>query len=457
MGLFDWLAPVIGGLFGGKRRKAKKVSATTFAPTDAGDATPPKLLLADLAGDKKGEATDHLSEQLTAFQGWEVYRTRRPLQLPPEGNLVERLLVASDEGRHWVKEEGADILLWGELDIETIRLRFLPAIPSPDTQPGSFGLGDMLVLPANFTGGLERVLYVAVLAAVGPTYRGARTRIGEWLAESLQAVKGYVETSPPELNQEQHASILTCIGNGFAAHSRLGGSRKRLGHAIATYKLAKTKISPDTSPVPWAVMQSHLAAAHRAKGEVEKDPASLKAAAVVYSQTSDTLGRVANPYDWALAQLNLGMVLYKLAAMEGEPVYLEQSGKAFDEALSVYTKEKMPARWAEVTNLYGVVLMAQGEEGGDVPLEQAIKKFRKALEVRKRDRMPVLWAQTANNLGAACFALAKRNSEAGLLREAASCFEGAREVYEQTGAQKTAQIIAKNLSRVERLLDTRNG
>lgn len=71
--------------------------------------------------------------------------------------------------------------------------------------------------------------------------------------------------------------------------------------------------------------------------------------------------------------------------------------------------------------------------------------------------MPLLWAQTANNLGAACFSLAKRNAEAALLREASSCFEGAVEIYQTSGAAKKAEVIRNNLSRVERLLSARGG
>lgn len=140
----------------------------------------------------------------------------------------------------------------------------------------------------------------------------------------------------------------------------------------------------------------------------------------------------------------------------GRAAYLQEAGKAFEEALTVYTKEAMPARWAEVMNQYGVNLLALGEQvTGNTTLEMAVKKFRKVLEVRKRERAPQLWAQTANNLGAACFSLAKRNAAVALLREAMGCFEGAAEVYEQSGARQRAEVIKSNLQRVQRLLTAR--
>ena len=144
--------------------------------------------------------------------------------------------------------------------------------------------------------------------------------------------------------------------------------------------------------------------------------------------------------------------------MKGKPEYLQRAADAYEEALSVYDKNGAPARWAEVTNQYGVVLLALGEEmNADATLEKAVSSFRTAMKVRHKDKTPLLWAQTANNLGAACFALAKRNSQNALLREASDCFEGATEIYRQQGVTKQAQVIEKNLQRVRRLLQTRGG
>jgi tetratricopeptide (TPR) repeat protein len=450
---FGWLTGMFSGMGDKGRRKAKRVSQNTFAPSGAGAALPPKVLLVNLIEDPRGKVANHVIDSLNNFDGWDVYRIKQELEVPVEGTLAERLLAAAADGHMLMKEESADILLWGEVDGETLRLRFLPAIPSSDSQPGAFGLGDWLALPAQFGPELEEVLHVSVLATVGPTFRGARARLGERLGEKLQMVKVFLEAMPEGLTVEQQASILTCIGNGFGAHSRLGGGGKRLGHAITTYKLARARVSAETAPVAWAITQSHLGAALRSKGIKTKETAPLKAAAVIYRQIADTLGRGEHPNDWALAQLNLGQVLFKLAHMENQTAYYEESGKAHEEALSVYTKEKMPARWAEVTDNHGVVLMTLGEmANANATLEQAVTKLRKALGVRNRERFPEQWAQTANNLGAACFALGKRKSGATLLREAISCFEGAQEIFTESGATKRAAVIGKNLTRVERVL-----
>jgi len=450
-----------------RRRKPKRrgpsverVSGANFAPTGTEGAGGPQVLLADLNGDKGGGATAQISEALSRCDGLEVFRANRPLKLPSGNNIVQQLLGAAEEGRGWMLDQAADLLIWGDSQDGASRLRFLPMVPSADNLPGAVGLGDTLELPPGFGEDYVPVLHAAALAAVGPTFKGSRGRIAEQLGPVLQGSRGFIEGAPADLPAAQHVSILTTLGNAFAAHYQLGGGAKKLTNAGAVYRMALKKISAEDNPEAWAVAQSHYAAVLKAQGEGKSDDATeyLKQAAVAYQKITESLSRVAHPYDWALAHINHGLVLYRLSGRSGRASYLQEACKAFEEALTVYTKEAMPARWAEVTNQYGVILLAMGEQvTGNATLEQAVKRFRQALEIRKRDRAPLLWAQTANNLGAACFFLAKRNAEAALLREASACFEGSVEIYESQGAGKKAEVIRNNLSRVERLLSARGG
>jgi len=442
-----------------KKKGAERVSASTFAPDGLGGHSDiPKILIADLEKDSDGHMTALVADTLSHSGEFEVFRAKKTLKLGKKGALVDQLFSAFEEGRGWLMEEGADLLLWGESGGGSSTIRFIPAIPVSDSQPGAFGMGDALVLPSSLGSGLDAALIVSVFGAIGSGYRGSRGRLGEALNKYLGDVKHLVQQRPDGMGAGPYAALLTSIGNAFAAHFALGGGVKRLSHASAAYKIAIKQVKPEESPVIWALAMSHLAATLRARGDQEKDEDVLKEAAASYGRITDSLSRVDQPFDWALAQVNKGLVLYRIGALTGRAAYYQDASKGFEEALGVYTKELMPGKWAEVTNQYGVVLMALGElVTGNVTLELAVKRFRMALEIRKRERVPLLWAQTANNLGAASFGLAKRNSDISLLREAVSCFEGAAEVYTESGDQKKAAIITNNLSRVQRLLTTRGG
>ena len=146
-----------------------------------------------------------------------------------------------------------------------------------------------------------------------------------------------------------------------------------------------------------------------------------------------------------------------MGAISGKKAYFQETSKLYEEALCIYTIERTPGKWAEVSNSYGMVLLALGEQAGtDAPLDSAIKNFRASLGARRRESVPLLWAQTINNLGAACFALAKRNSDPALLRECVACFGEAIEVYTKSGETKRSAVIENNLSKAKRLLSVAN-
>jgi tetratricopeptide (TPR) repeat protein len=440
-----------------KSSAAERVSGSNFAPTGGGDGVgDPKVLLANLADDSGGAVTDRLSEIFSSCDALEVYRTNKPIKQTNDTDIVRRLLVAVDKGREWLFKQQADILVWGEVEGDNVRLRFVPKIPCTDTLPGAFGLGDTLELPDSLLEQSAPVIQSVVLAAVGPTFSGMKSRVATALGQAMQGAREMAQSQPEEMSPEQHATILTGLGNAFSTQYRLTKGAKNLESAISVYRTAAKKIIPEANPEIWAVAQSHFATALKARGTIDKNEDALKEAAVAYQKITETLGRDTHRYDWALAHTNHGLVLYRLSMRTGRAAYLQEACKAFDEALTVYTKETMPARWAEAMNQYGVILLALGEQvTGNVTLEMAVKKFRKVFEVRKRERAPQLWAQTANNLGAACFSLAKRNAEVALLREAQVYFEGAIEVYQQSGGTKRADVIKSNLARVERLLSAR--
>ena len=456
---------ILGMFSPGKSAKpsaaVRRRSQGSFVPSDVAEEPAAVILVADLDGDTGNKETARLEELLGEREELKVSRLAKKLKLSGQGGLLEKLTAAAERGRQQLAAAGADILIWGEVTErgDGVVLRLLPAASDVDGKPGSFGLGNTLELPAGFSGPLADILCATVLAAVGPVKAGDRQRLYTTLEAVLEKVNGLVETLPAGLGADRETSVLTCLGNAFAALWRLSAGEGRLERATQAYAAAIEKITlPHEKPLTWALTQNHLAAALEALGERDKDPAPFEAAAASYRSVAGILSSSAHANDWALAHTRLGMALYRQAAITGRAATLQDSVEAFNTSLGVYTRAAMPGRWAEVTNQLGVAYMALGEQvGGTKPLEQSVAAFRSALEVRGREATPLLWAQTANNLGAATFSLAKRNNEIGLLNEASACFEGAIEVYAQHDRPKIVTVIKKNLHRVQRLLETRRG
>ncbi|NQU60682.1 MAG: hypothetical protein HQ512_06100 [Rhodospirillales bacterium] len=455
MAMFGWLASLTARL---KKGGSERLSEKTFAPSGPGLERAPKIVLARLVHDKGAAVHQHLGKLLVEISGVEVFRRKETLTLPDGiADPVEQLFQAAEEGAAWLQEEAGDILVWGEIDKEGNRLT-LRLLPAPGGDGDTPGVGETLEIPADFGDAFETLIKAAVIGVFGPTFKGARAGLGETLGGYLEQTALLIESPPPGLSDAQAVSIFNVIGNIFVAYSNMGGGPKQLSPAVKAYKEAEKRVAKDSQPLVWARIQNNLAAVLMVRGQKEKEAKHLRSAALIYSTIAAHLSPSAHTNDWAGAQTNLAKSLYVLAGAEAKPEYMERAVEAYEAVLGVYDQTRMPGRWAEVTNQYGVLLLAMGEEmGGREALERAVEKFRAAMKVHNRERAPLLWAKTANNLGAACFALAKRNSQNTLLREASDCFEGATAIYREQGIPKQAQVIEKNMHRVQRLLTTRGG
>ena len=416
------------------------------------------VMIADLDGEGGSVVADRLADLLATSQGIATARRHEALRLTGPGGSVDKLIAAAEQGRAWLHDLPADLLVWGELSAETntVLYRFLPAYAEPDGAVGAFGLGDVLDLPIAPGRVGEQVIVATILAAAVRAKVGPKAPAVGALRGVLADTPDLAENSLATLTPAQGASVLLGQGHAFAADLRCGGADDRLEKATACYRAATGRITALTDPLLWGVAENHRAAALIALAERDENSSPLTEAATAYRAVIEALPRVEFPIDWALAQVRLGGTLFRLGRMAGKPQHYREAAAAYEQALTVFTSAAHPLRWSELMNHYGVLLIALGEHlSGTAALEQAVMVFRKSLDVRRREAMPLLWAQTAVNLGTAAFALAKRNGDGAALRESAACFEGAIEIYAQNGQGKTVGTLQKNLQRVQRLIETR--
>jgi tetratricopeptide (TPR) repeat protein len=123
---------------------------------------------------------------------------------------------------------------------------------------------------------------------------------------------------------------------------------------------------------------------------------------------------------------------------------LKKSVDAYKNALTEWTRERVPLSWASTFNNLGTVLRLLGEtRKGPRTLEQSVAAFQNALTERTRERVPQEWALTQNNLGAALQSLGKRQGDPKLLAEAVTAYENAlKEVTRERTAMGWAMTLA---------------
>ena len=168
-------------------------------------------------------------------------------------------------------------------------------------------------------------------------------------------------------------------------------------------------------------------------GERESGTKNLKKAVAAFNEALEVYTRERVPLDWAMAQNNLGAALVALSKLESRTENLEKAVAAFNEALKERIRQRVPLQWAETQNNLGAALQTLGERESETEnLEKAVAAFNEALKEHTRERVPLEWAATQNNLGAALWTLGKRESGTEYLEKAVAAFDKALKLKECT-------------------------
>ena len=268
----------------------------------------------------------------------------------------------------------------------------------------------------------------------------ALARLGErqsGTARLEEAVASY-RAALTERTQERvpldWAMTLHNLGNALRMlgerESGLKESTRRLEEAVASYRAALTEGRQDRVPLQWAAMQDNLGCALSRLGERDSGTARLEEAVAAHhaALTKRTQERV--PLDWAVTQNNLGAALAALGERENETARLEAAVAAYRAALTEIVQERVPFDWAMTQNNLGNALVRLGErESGQMEsirrLEEAVASYRAALTEWTQERAPLKWAVTQSNLGAALAALGERENETARLEAAVPTYRAA--------------------------------
>ena len=193
-------------------------------------------------------------------------------------------------------------------------------------------------------------------------------------------------------------------------------------------------------------------------GERESGPDSLEQAVAAYEAALQVYARERVPLDWATAQSNLGAALAVLGERESGPDRLGQAVAAYEAALQVYTRERVPLAWAATQNNLGSALQILGKrESGTARLEQAVAAYEAALREHTRERVPLDWATTQNNLGNVLRTLGERESGTARLEQAVAAYEAALQERTRARVPLAWAMTQNNLGNALAVLGEREG
>jgi CHAT domain-containing protein len=121
---------------------------------------------------------------------------------------------------------------------------------------------------------------------------------------------------------------------------------------------------------------------------------------VAYEQTLTVMTKDSLPTVWAETTMNLATA-YTNRIKGDRAENIERAIDAYEQALTVRTKDNLPFKWALTTNNLAGAYYSRIKGDRAENIERAINAFEQALTVRKQDNLPIEWAQTTNNLAIA--------------------------------------------------------
>lgn len=125
-----------------------------------------------------------------------------------------------------------------------------------------------------------------------------------------------------------------------------------LEHAMALLREALKGIQPDSYPLQWSRTTSALAFSYANRLEGSRHDNS-DAAIRLYKSVLAVLSKELSERDWAYAMAGLGNAYIDKALAEGS-AYYKNAREYLNAALTVYTREKEPLKWAETTNALAI-------------------------------------------------------------------------------------------------------
>ena len=416
------------------------------------------VLVPEFKGDRDAGFTNRVIETLKSAKMLNIAADDISLNAPGDQPSVPKLVAFQNEVRVILEDKNADLMIYGEVLRNGLRLRMISSVVPPEGRPDEFGFSDALLVPHNFGVELANLIYASVLAAALPAKMKHRKTLAPYIIGAAQQSMKLLEALPDGLDVDQIGTIYTYLGVTSACVWRLQNKSTGLTAAVTAYEKAAREGPKELAPLVMAELKIRLGVALQELSAIKDDADMFGDALDAFETVTSTLNPNSYAREWGLAYICLGTAYLARGNKEVAVDDCDRASSAFDAALKVFTKEKDLPRWLEVMTLKGTALMTAGTINVGVrELEEAADVLREVLAARKRVTQPSLWAQTSNGLGSAVFALAKRTQNKDSLNEAIACFDGALSVYEELRQAVAIGIVRKNQQRAYRLRETMAG
>ena len=448
-GLINMLSKLVGQMF------APRLPHLTEMPTAAVGLRPFVVLLAALEGDVGNDSRASLIQALAGRAGIITKSLSTPVTLQEPATSIT-LAMALVKARQVLASEHADLVVWGGMVAEGMRIYFTPG-SGDESRPTGFALASRMELPRLLDPTMADLFHSVVVSSLEATTPAQREMISQLVPAAAGVLDVVTKRLPSGLTPRQQASLMIACGHIAWATGVVSGQLDWLEKADAAYQAAQRRLlAKDKIPTDDAMLLRHRAGVLMAKAEKLATEKAWDEAIAAYRDSITALPRVSFPTEWANEQNRLGLALYRYDLKMARTDLLAEAIDAFRAALQIYTYAEHPRRWAEIMHNLAQALQVYGDQSKDVGmLNRTIEACRAILQVRTRETDPLGWSSTMNTLGTCLFLRDKHAGKSEGLEEAGNALRAAADTWRICGAVKMAAVAEKNLGHIQRLITQR--
>jgi len=408
----------------------------------------------------KVQALQQIIAPLSERAGVTIRFVEKSFAPQPNGTIEERYAPLVEKGRALLKEEDADLLMWGILESQSqaIRWSFLSAIAG-GANLGTPSMVESMLVPFEPEPIVLDVLFATLFAATQPHHPTQAMKIGEHLLKAVDPLTKISTAFKPRLTSPEVK--VSVMGMGAVVLANIARRAKDLdwyGPARQVFDTWENLVEKDKTPLDWALVKNHhgwlfeeLANQADEADVLEHIEKSLS----IFNDVCSVFTQGNYPQEWAAVQMRMAGTCARIGRQRTDPDYLQRAMRLYKQSQKVYNQHVYPLNWADSMTKMARVMMLHGQMvKGAQSLEQAGVAFQAALKVYEEDKYPAQWASTQNNLGATLFALAKRDPRTPeWLVHALMCFQNARGYYEEQRKNQLVHVIDKNIAKAQELKD----
>lgn len=414
------------------------------------------ILILRIAGDDSvGSFQSRLVSSLNAELASIAARQRIEVWADDESVDEKRGLDESHKAARGVGEKrNALLLIWGN---KVDDIRFFPRITIVRQSNKLQLIGERTLSVQDIhdvalpTETVTKPVYLAYFVSGYSLFERQDYRIALEYFEAAQSLKQATDKEAADLqyclgtchSTLVRGGLVEAFGRGFTTVGKGEAIQAHVKAAIDNLALAASYYAQTTNLKYFAAAQVNLGAVYADRGDLKE---AMAANSVVLERCTEK----DCPYEWAVAQLNLGVAYFRLGTGDREE-NLKRAMAACQAALRVFNEKDFPGEWALTQNNLGAAYLYLNSHDRVANIKLAIAAFHAALRVRTEKDWPVAWAETQENLGLAYVEL-PAGDRAQNLKEAKDCFLNALKIFDPQKYPEHHLVTTRNLEGVQNSL-----